>query len=477
MDGAERRERMSFPKDFLWGGAIAANQCEGAYNEDGKGLDIEDVLPHGLKTPPTQEPTEDNLKLRGIDFYHRYKEDIKLFAEMGFKCFRLSIAWSRIFPNGDDKEPNEAGLKFYDDVFDECAKYGIQPLVTISHYETPLHLAREYNGWSNRKLIDFYLTYCETIFKRYKDKVKLWITFNEINSIIHAPFMSGAINTPTDQLTNQDLYQAIHHELVASAKAVKLCHELIPDAKIGCMILGVTVYPLTCKPEDVIAMMKTDRDTFLFSDVQARGYYPSYAKRVFEEKGVKLNITDEDKEALKNTVDFISFSYYSSSCISADPEAGEATKSNLTKNLKRNPYTKSSEWGWQIDPEGLRFTLNKLYDRYQKPLFIVENGLGANDVLVDGKDGKTVEDDYRIDYMRKHLLQVEEALKDGVDLMGYTSWGCIDLISCSTAEIKKRYGFIYVDLNSDGTGSMERYKKKSFEWYKNVIATNGEALT
>lgn len=468
---------MSFPEGFLWGGAVAANQCEGAYNEDGKGLDIEDVLPHGLKTPPTDGPTPDNLKLRGIDFYHRYKEDIKLFAEMGFKCFRLSIAWSRIFPNGDDLEPNEAGLQFYDDVFDECAKYGIQPLVTISHYETPLHLAREYNGWSNRKLIDFYLRYCETIFKRYKDKVKLWITFNEINSIIHAPFMSGAINTPAEELTNQDLYQAIHHELVASAKAVKLCHELIPDGKIGCMILGVTVYPLTCKPDDVIAMMNTDRDTLLFSDVQARGYYPNYADRVLAEKGVKLEITDEDREALKHTVDFVSLSYYSSSCISADPNAGEPTQSNLTKNLKKNPYSKASEWGWQIDPQGLRFTLNKLYDRYQKPLFIVENGLGANDALVDdGHGGKTVEDDYRIEYMRQHLLQAEEALKDGVELMGYTSWGCIDLISCSTAEIKKRYGFIYVDLNSDGTGTLERYKKKSFEWYKNVIATNGGAL-
>ena len=468
---------MSFPKNFLWGGAVSANQCEGAYNEDGKGLDIEDVLPHGLKTSPTKEPTPDNLKLRAIDFYHRYQEDIRLFAEMGFKCFRLSIAWSRIFPNGDDAEPNEAGLQFYDDVFDECAKYGIQPLVTISHYETPLHLAREYNGWSSRKLIDFYLKYCETIFRRYKDKVKLWITFNEINSIIHAPFMSGAIQTPADQLTSQDLYQAIHHELVASAKAVKLCHEIIPDAKIGCMILGVTVYPLTCKPDDVIAMMNTDRDTLLFSDVQARGAYPNYADRVFAEKGVKLEITDDDREALKNTVDFVSLSYYSSSCVSADPNAGEPTRSNLTKNLKRNPYSQSSEWGWQIDPQGLRFTLNKLYDRYQKPLFIVENGLGANDTLVDdGQGGRTVEDDYRIEYMRQHLQQIGETLKDGVEIMGYTSWGCIDLISCSTAEIDKRYGFIYVDLNSDGTGTLERYKKKSFAWYKQVIASNGEVL-
>ena len=467
----------AFPKDFLWGGAIAANQCEGAYNIDGKGLDIQDVLPHGLMGEPTDEPTSDNLKLNGIDFYHRYKEDIRLFAEMGFKVFRLSIAWSRIFPNGDDLNPNEKGLQFYDDVFDECIKYGIQPLVTISHYETPLHLARAYNGWTNRKLIDFFLHYCKTIFARYGSKVKLWLTFNEINSILHAPFMSGAIATAKDQLTDQDLYQAIHHELVASAKAVKLCHEMIPDAKIGCMMLGTTVYPLTPKSDDVIAKMLYDRGVYLFADVQARGYYPGYAKRMFEEKGVTLDITQQDIEYLKTTVDFVSFSYYSSNCISADPNAGEPTRSNMNRDLKRNPYNPASEWGWQIDPQGLRYTLNKIYDRYQKPVFIVENGLGANDTLVDDGHGSyTVHDDYRIDYMKKHLLQVEEAIKDGVDIMGYTSWGCIDLISCSTAEIKKRYGFIYVDLNSDGTGTLNRYKKDSFDWYKHVIATNGQSL-
>ena len=475
MDGM--RQMSAFPNDFLWGGAIAANQCEGAYNEDGKGLDIQDVLPHGLVGEPTEQPTPDNLKLKGIDFYHRYKEDIKLFAEMGFKVFRLSIAWSRIFPNGDETQPNEKGLQFYDDVFDECLKYGIQPLVTISHYETPLHLARTYNGWTNRKLIDFFLHYCQTIFARYGSKVKLWLTFNEINSILHAPFMSGAITTPRDQLTNQDLYQAIHHELVASAKAVKLCHEMIPDAKIGCMMLGTTVYPLTPKSDDIIAKMLYDRGVYLFADVQARGYYPGYAKRMFEEKGVKLDITAQDIEDLKTTVDFVSFSYYSSNCISADPNAGEPTRSNMNRDLKRNPYNPASEWGWQIDPQGLRYTLNKIYDRYQKPVFIVENGLGANDTLVeDGHGSYTVHDPYRIDYMKQHLLQVEEAIKDGVKIMGYTSWGCIDLISCSTAEINKRYGFVYVDLYSDGSGTMNRYKKDSFDWYKEVIATNGQSL-
>lgn len=467
----------AFPKDFLWGGATAANQCEGAYDEDGKGLSIEDVLPHGLKGEVTEYPTSDNLKLKGIDHYHRYKEDIRMFGEMGFKVYRLSIAWSRIFPQGDEVEPNEKGLAFYDDLFDECAKYGIEPLVTISHYETPLHLAKMYNGWTNRRMIDFYLRYCETLFQRYKNKVKYWLTFNEINSIIHAPFMSGAIMTPKKELSPSDLYQAIHHELVASARSVKMLHEMIPDAKIGCMVLGTTVYPLSSNPDDIIAKMKYDWGTYLFTDVQVRGYYPSYTKRIFAEKGIKLQIVDGDLEALKNTVDFISFSYYSSNCISADPTLGKPTGSNMNSDLKVNPYLKASEWGWQIDPQGLRYTLNKMYDRYQKPLFIAENGLGAKDVLIDAGNGnKTVIDDYRIAYMKEHLLQIEEAIKDGVDVFGYTSWGCIDLVSCSTAQISKRYGMIYVDRIDDGTGTMNRYKKKSFDWYKKVIETNGDCL-
>lgn len=467
---------MRFPEKFLWGGATAANQCEGAYNEDGKGLSIQDVLPKGFKLI-TDEPTADNLKLKGIDYYHRFKEDIRLFAEMGFKVYRFSIAWSRIYPTGEEEQPNEAGLRFYDEVIDECLKYGIEPLVTISHYETPLALAKKYNGWADRRLIDLYVKYCRTLFERYKKKVKYWITFNEINSIIHQPFMSGAILTPKEQLTQQDLYQAIHHELVASARAVKLAHELMPQAMIGCMILAVTIYPLTPNPDDIIEVMKLERNTYLFADVQVRGEYPAYAKRIFEENNIHLNITNQDKEDLKNVVDFVSFSYYSSNCASADPTKGEPTGSNMTTNLKRNPYSKVSEWGWQIDPQGLRYTLNRFYDRYQKPLFIVENGLGANDELIMQADGSyTVEDDYRIQYMNDHLIQVSEAIKDGVNVLGYTAWGCIDLVSCSTAEMKKRYGFIYVDLDNDGIGSMQRYKKKSFDWYKNVIATNGESL-
>lgn len=464
-----------FPKDFLWGGAVAANQCEGAYNEDGKGLSIQDVMPRGIMAPPTDVPTEDNLKLKGIDFYHHYKEDIKLLAEMGFKVFRTSIAWSRIYPNGDELEANEKGLQFYDELFDECKKYGIEPLVTISHYETPLHLARTYNGWTNRKMITFFERYVRTIFERYKGKVKYWITFNEINSIIHAPFMSGAIVTPKEELTKQELYQAIHHELVASALAVKIGHEIMPGAQIGCMMLGCPTYPLTAHPDDVIKAMKRDQENYFFSDVQVRGYYPKYKNTYFKEHGVNIEFEEGDAEILKNTVDFIAFSYYSSLCESANPDSAES-KGNIFGGVT-NPYLKSSEWGWAIDPQGLRYVLNQLYDRYQKPLFIVENGLGAVDKLVCNEQGDwIVEDDYRISYLRSHIEEMSKAIEDGVELMGYTTWGCIDLVSASTAQFSKRYGFIYVDRQDDGTGSMKRYKKKSFEWYKKVIATNGQNL-
>ncbi|MBS4762437.1 glycoside hydrolase family 1 protein [Carnobacteriaceae bacterium zg-ZUI252] len=464
-----------FPDGFLWGGATAANQYEGAYNVDGKGLSVQDVLPDGIGRV-TEAPTEDNLKLVGIDFYNRYKEDIALFAEMGFKVFRTSIAWSRIFPNGDELEPNEAGLQFYDNLFDELAKYGIEPLVTLSHYETPLHLAREYNGWANRKMIDFYARYVETVFKRYKGKVKYWLTFNEVNSILHFPFMSGGVNTPKEELSNQDLYQAVHHELVASALATKIGHEIDPDNKIGCMVLTMPSYPMTPNPEDMLAMREFNNQNYLFSDIHARGKYPNYIKRFFEENGIDIQFAPGDKELMaEHTVDFISFSYYMSIGVAHNPQDYETRRGNIVGGVI-NPYLEASEWGWAIDPVGLRLVLNDFYDRYQLPLFIVENGLGAKDVLVDGPNGKTVEDDYRIDYLKKHLIQVGEALQDGVEVLGYTTWGCIDLVSASTAQMSKRYGFIYVDRNDDGTGTLERYKKKSFNWYKDVIATNGASL-
>ncbi len=465
-----------FPDNFLWGGAVAANQCEGAYDEDGKGLSIQDVMPCGIRGPRTEIPTEDNMKLTAIDFYHHYKEDIALFAEMGFKVFRLSIAWSRIFPRGDEKEPNEKGLEFYDKVFDECHKYGIEPLVTISHYETPLYLAEHYDGWRNRALIGFYENYVRTIFTRYRDKVKYWLTFNEINSILNSPFMSGGINTPKEQLTESDLYQAIHHEMVASALVTKIGHEINPDFKIGCMILSMPIYPLSPNPADVIKAMEENHRNSMFTDIHVRGEYPGYMKRYLKEHGIKVDFAEGDADILKNTVDFISFSYYVSVCATADPEKNVRGEGNLLGGVP-NPYLKASEWGWQIDPRGLRYICNELWDRYRKPLFVVENGLGAVDSLVTNADGEqTVNDDYRISYLRDHLLQLEEAMEDGVDVMGYTAWGCIDLVSASTAELKKRYGFIYVDRNDDGSGTLKRYKKKSFFWYKDVIATNGRSL-
>lgn len=464
-----------FPNKFLWGGAISANQCEGAYLEGGKGLSVQDVLPQGLVTGPTEKPTKDNLKLIGIDFYHRYKEDIKLFAEMGFKVFRMSIAWTRIYPNGDEAFPNEEGLKFYDEVFDELHKYGIEPMVTISHYETPLYLVKNYGGWTNRKMIDFYEKYARTLFERYGNKVRYWITFNEINSQLKAPFMCGGINAPDGMISEQDSFQAVHHVLVASAKAVALAHKLMPEAKIGCMMLSVPVYPYTPSPDDVIAAMEAEHKSYFFGDVQVRGKYPGYMKRYFKERGIVLDIQTEDEMILaKSTVDFMSFSYYSSTCESVTVKE-KAAAGNILTGLT-NPHIPTSEFGWQIDPKGLRYVLNMYWDRYQKPLFIVENGLGAKDELVEEKGTFTVHDPYRISYLEQHLLQVAEAVADGVEIWGYTAWGCIDLVSAGTSQMKKRYGFIYVDRNDDGTGTLDRYKKDSFKWYQHVINTNGEIL-
>jgi 6-phospho-beta-glucosidase len=464
-----------FPPHFLWGGATAANQVEGAYDEGGKGLSIQDVMPRGIVAPPTEEPTPDNLKLVGIDFYHRYAEDIALFAEMGFRTFRFSIAWSRIFPQGDESEPNEEGLAFYDRVLDECEKHGIEPLVTISHYETPLALARKHDGWVSRAMIDHYARYARTLFERYGSRVRYWLTFNEINSVLHAPFLSGAIVTPKDQLSPTDLYQAVHHELVASALATKIAREVAPDTQIGCMLIAMPTYPLTPDPADALAVMQADHLNLAFGDVHCRGEYPGYLLRHLREQGVELEITDEDRETLRHTVDFVSFSYYMSLCETADPARREAGAGNIMGGVP-NPTLPASEWGWQIDPVGLRIVMNQFWDRWRKPLFIVENGLGAKDELVEVDGVPTVEDDYRISYLNDHLVQVGEAIADGVEVLGYTTWGCIDLVSASTAQMSKRYGFVYVDRQDDGSGTLERYRKKSFGWYREVIATNGASL-
>ncbi|WP_410512032.1 glycoside hydrolase family 1 protein [Paenibacillus sp. BR2-3] len=481
--------RKGFPEDFLWGGATAANQLEGAYNEDGKGMSAADVIAWIPKEQRTgdhvmevsSERLEDILsgkfearfpKRDGVDFYHRYKEDIALFAEMGFKVFRLSIHWSRIFPNGDDAQPNEAGLQFYDDVFDELHKYGIEPLVTLSHYETPLGLTQKYNGWASREVVGFFANYAETVFKRYKDKVKYWISFNEINVMTISPFTGGGVVIDQAENQLQTTYQALHHQFVASSLATQLLHEIIPGAQMGCMLARMETYANTCNPEDVLKAQKENQMNLFFTDVHARGEYPKYMERFFNENNVVIQKEPGDDELLKEyTVDYISFSYYMSLTVTASPE-GERAKGNLFGGVK-NPYLKASDWGWQIDPIGLRITLNNFYDRYQKPLFIVENGLGAYDKVEE--DG-SIHDTYRMDYLRQHIEQMKEAIIDGVDLIGYTSWGPIDLVSMSTSEMSKRYGFIYVDLDDVGNGTLKRSKKDSFNWYKKVIASNGEEL-
>ncbi len=464
-----------FPNGFLWGGAVAANQCEGAYAEDGKGLSIQDVMPRGITGPPTSEPTPDNLKLVGIDFYHRYAQDIALLAELGFSVFRFSIAWSRIFPTGDDPEPNESGLAFYERVLDELDRHGIEPLVTISHYETPLALARRYDGWSSRALIDLYERYCRVLFERYGSRVRYWLTFNEINSVLHEPLLSGGILTPKDRLTPTRLYQAIHHELVASARATALAHAMMPDALVGCMILAMPTYPLTPSPDDVLAALQAEQANFAFGDVHCRGEYPGYLLRHFRDNGIDLEITEQDRADLRHTVDFVSFSYYLSACETADESRRTRGQGNILGGVP-NPYLPASQWGWQIDPVGLRIVLNQYWDRWRRPLFIVENGLGARDELVTIDGAPTALDDYRIDYHREHLRQVRAAIGDGVDVLGYTSWAPIDLVSASTAQLSKRYGFVYVDRDDDGTGTLERYKKKSFDWYAGVIRSNGATL-
>ncbi len=472
-----------FPKDFLWGGATAANQCEGACDVDGRGLANVDLVPIGEDRFPIiagerkMFDFEDGYfypAKESIDFYHHYKEDIALFAEMGFKTYRMSIGWSRIFPNGDETEPNEKGLEFYENVFKECHKYGIEPLVTITHFDCPMHLIEEYGGWRNRKMIDFYGNLYHVIFNRYKGLVKYWLTFNENNMILHAPFMGAGICFEEGENKEEVKFQAAHNELVASALATKIAHEVDPDNKVGCMLAAGQYYPNTCNPKDYWAGMKEDRENYFFIDVQARGYYPNYALKKFERDNLNIEMTEDDLALLKeHTVDFISFSFYSSRVASGDPKVNEETQGNIFASIK-NPYLDSSEWGWQIDPLGLRITMNAIWDRYQKPLFVVENGLGAIDTPDENGD---VEDDYRIDYLRQHIQTMNDAINiDGVELWGYTTWGCIDLVSAGTGEMKKRYGFIYVDRDNDGNGTLKRTKKKSFDWYKKVIASQGTDL-
>lgn len=460
-----------FPNDFLWGGAIAANQAEGAWNEDGKGPSIADVVRGGIASGKHDAVIDPNLYYashEAVDFYHHYKEDVALFAEMGFKCFRTSIAWSRIFPRGDETTPNEAGLAFYDNLFDELLKHGIEPVITLSHYETPLALYQEYGGWKNRQLIEFFSRYCETVFRRYNGKVKYWMTFNELNNMNRMPFATGAVDA---NASAQEIWQANHHQFVANALANKLCHEIIPDALIGCMLSLSTVYPATCNPEDIFSTMQLRRRSLFFSDVMMLGQYPAYAPRLFRELDVELEMADGDLQLLGDyPSDYLGFSYYRSVLHQAGGQFRIDTGG--TAGLD-NPYLDKTEWGWPIDPQGFRIVCNELADRYRKPLFIVENGYGG----VDEADANgEFNDQARIDYGRRHIQAMAEAIDDGCDIMGYTWWGPIDIVSAGTGEMKKRYGFIYVDKDNDGKGTLKRSKKRSFAWYQQVIASNGEVL-
>lgn len=484
---------MSFSKDFLWGGATAANQYEGGYLSGGRGLSTLDVLTVGSNTNPRKiiyKTKEGEIKEAGrldalpegavgyidldtyypshkaVDFYGHFKGDIKLFAEMGFKCFRMSISWTRICPKGT-KELNEEGLKFYDDVFDELLKYGIEPVVTINHFDVPMYLADNYDGWSSREVVDYYVFFCETIFKRYKDKVKYWMTFNEIN------FLRCWVHIGIHNTDDQTKYQAVHHLFIASAKAVKLGREINPNFKIGTMVAYIPSYSMTCKPEDVMENLIFQRQVEFYLDVQCKGYYPAHKIKEFKRKGIEIKKEQGDDEIIKEgIVDYIGFSYYMSTASTTDKNAEKTGGNNMM--AYKNPYLEVSDWGWSVDPLGLRISLCQMYERYNLPLFVVENGLGAVDqVEADG----SINDDYRIEYLREHIKAMKDAVElDGVDLMGYTPWGCIDLVAWSTGEMKKRYGFIYVDMDDAGNGTLNRSKKKSFDWYKQCIKSNGEDL-
>lgn len=478
---------MALPKDFLWGGAVAAHQLEGGYDLDGRGLSVSDVMTggaHGVPREITDGVVEGKYypNHKGIDFYHTYRDDIALFAEMGFKCFRTSISWSRIFPQGDEEQPNEAGLQFYDDLFDCLLEHDIQPVITLSHFEMPYGLATKYGGWANRALIDLFVRYARTCFERYHTKVRYWMTFNEIgNQFNTANDIFGWTNSGVIFREYDDpemmMYQCAHYEFVASAKAVVAAHEIDPNLMVGCMVAAGPTYPRECRPADVLEASDANHSTLFFSDVQVRGTYPNWAKKMFERRGWELDITPDDLAALKaGGVDYIGFSYYMSHVVdsTAKIDLSEVVEASNPHQVP-NPYLTATDWNWTIDPEGLRYMLKVFDERYDgMPQFIVENGIGMYEEL---DERQSVEDDARIDYLGGHIRELKKAVElDGVNLIGYTPWGCIDVVSFTTGEYRKRYGFIYVDIADGGEGSGRRYKKKSFEWYKKVIASNGKDL-
>lgn len=470
---------MGFQKGFFWGGATAANQYEGAWQEGGKGVSIIDVergASHGV-TRIIDEEVQEGVYYpshEASDFYHHYKEDIALFAEMGFTVYRMSIAWTRIFPNGDEEEPNEEGLAFYDSVFDELHKYGIEPLVTLFHYEMPLALVKKYGAWRNRRLVDFAVRFAVTVMERYRDKVKYWLTFNEINALLThwRPWHQAGLIFGENENQEAVKLQAMHHQLLASARIVRAGHEINPQFQIGCMLIYPLRYAASCRPADQLIVRDKMLPIYYCADVHVRGRYTNTCRSLWKKWGCEPQREPGDEEELRaGMVDFISFSYYQSNI------EGEADVERLSGNLVwggKNPYLEATAWGWQIDPVGLRVSLNQLYDRYQLPLYVVENGMGAIDTV--NEDG-TVDDDYRIDYLKRHIAAMRDAVEiDGVNLMGYTTWGCTDIVSAGTGEMRKRYGFIYVDKDDEGNGTLARSRKKSFYWYQRVIRSNGDEL-
>lgn len=470
-------------KNFLWGGSIAAHQCEGAWQEGGKGIAIMDLVTNGSYNTPREickriEKGKYYPSHKGIDFYHKYREDIALFAEMGFKALRISVDWSRIFPMGDEEQPNEEGLNFYKNVVEELLAHGIEPIITLYHFELPYCLVTKYGSWINRKVIDFYLKYCETLFLAFKGKVKYWVTFNEMNHLDPATeasdiftYMIAGLQYSEMKNPAQTLATVGYHMTLAGVKAVQLGHKIDPDNQIGCVFGLQPVYAYDCRPENALnAFWEMYRD-FYQVDAMCNGAFPAYKKKEYEKMGIRLEYLEEDKKDFQQgTIDFIGVNYYSSSV----GHYGEEEEETLFGGVQ-NPYLEKSKWGWSIDPKGLRYLLNAIYRLYGKPMIITENGLGAVDML---DENHIIKDDYRMEYLKLHLEQLKFAVEeDHVDCFGYLMWGPIDLVSATTGEMKKRYGFIYVDQQDDGTGTGNRYKKESFDWFKKVIGTNGEDMS
>ena len=475
---------MELKEDFLWGGSLSANQIEGSWNVDGKGPAIMDYVTAG-SYQREREVTDDIESNKvypshtGIDFYHRYKDDIKLLAELGLKALRISIDWSRIFPLGDEEKPNQKGLDYYHDVIDTILSYGIEPIVTLYHFEMPIHIVKKYNSWMDRKTIDLYLHFCEVVMKSFQGKVKYWVTFNETN---HMDPQSENSDLFTYMITGlkysklpnpkQMIATMSYHIILASVKAVALAHEIDKNNQVGCVFGLTAVYPRNCHPNNVMnAFLEMEKDYYQV-DAMVQGKFPSYKIAEYEKLGIYLDITESDCEDFcKGTLDFIGINYYMSNV--ARYEGDDDQEETIFGNVQ-NPYLQTSDWGWAIDGVGLRYILNYTYHRYGLPLMITENGLGA----VDRKDEHHhIADDYRIQYLQTHIKEMKKAIvEDHVECIGYLTWAPIDLVSLTTGEMKKRYGFIYVDKQDDGSGDLSRYKKKSFEWFQAIIKDNAKQL-